>query len=102
MDIGQWFYTTGYAVFGHVVKATERSPRDNLTQWITTQSKGFTKNSIEKISRAVLVYIYLVVSSQVKARSTIAGNSAPAVDAQKVFKDTFNELIRGALSIDTK
>ena len=102
MDIGQWFYTTGYAVFGHGVKATERSPPDNLTQWITTQSKGFTKNSFEKISRAVLVYIYLVVSSQVKARSTIAGNSAPAVDAQKVFKDTFNDLIRGALSIDTK
>ena len=102
MDIGDWFYTTRYAVFGHGVKATERPLPDNLTQWIITQSKGFTKNSIEKTSRAVLVYIYLVVSSQFKTRSTVAGNSASAVDAQKVFKDTFNDLIRGALSIDTK
>ena len=34
--------------------------------------------------------------------STIAGNSAPTVDSQKVFKDTFNDLIRGDLSINTK
>ena len=32
----------------------------------------------------------------------MAGNSAPAVDAQKVFKGTFNDLIRGDLSIDTE
>ena len=49
-----------------------------------------------------MVYVYLVLSSQVKARSTITGNSAPAVDAQKVFKDTFNDLIRADLSIDTE
>ena len=31
---GEWFYTTDYGIFGHEVKATERSPRDNLTRWI--------------------------------------------------------------------
>ena len=70
---GDWFYTTDYAIFGNKVKATERSPLDNLTRWIMTQSKNFTKNGIEKISRSVMVYVYLVLSSQVKARSTIAG-----------------------------
>ena len=49
-----------------------------------------------------MVYVYLVRSSQVKAKSTIAGNSAPAVDVQKVFKDTFNDLIRGDLSTDAE
>ena len=49
-----------------------------------------------------MVYVYLVLSSQVKARSAIASNSAPAVDAQKVFKGTFNDLTRGDLSIDTE
>ena len=88
--------------FGHEVKAAERSPPDNLTRWIITQSKGFTKNGIEKISRSVMAYVYLVLSSQVKARSTMAGNSAPAVDAQKVFEGTFNDLIKGDLSIDTE
>ena len=38
-----------------------------------------------------MAYVYLVLSSQVKARSTIAGNLTLAVDAQKVFKDMFNE-----------
>ena len=29
---GNWFYTTGYGTFGNEVKATKRSPPDNLTQ----------------------------------------------------------------------
>ena len=49
-----------------------------------------------------MTYVYLVISSQVKTMSTIARNSAPAVDSQKVFKDTFSDLIRGDLSINTK
>ena len=96
---GAWFYTTDYAIFGHEVKATERSPPDNLTRWIMTQSKGFTKKAIEKISRSVKAYVYIVLTSQVQARSSIVGNSAPAVDAQKVFKSTFKELINKNYSI---
>ena len=89
---GDWFYTTDYTIFGHEVKTTERSPPENLTQWIITQSKDFTRKGIEQISRSVRAYVYLVLTSQVQARSSIVGNSAPAVDAQKVFKSTFKEL----------
>ena len=39
------------------------------------------------------VYVYLVLTSQVQARSGTVGNSAPAVDAQQVFKSTFKTLI---------
>ena len=28
---GDWFYLTDYGIFDHEVKATERSPPDNLT-----------------------------------------------------------------------
>ena len=38
---GDWFYLTGYGIFGHEVKATKRSPPDELTRWIITQPKGF-------------------------------------------------------------
>ena len=38
-------------------------------------------------------YVYLVLTSQVQARSGTVGNSAPAVDAQQVFKSTFETLI---------
>ena len=46
--------------------------------------------------------MYLILSSQVKAWSSIAGKSAHAVDAKIVFKDTFNDLIRVDLSIGTE
>ena len=97
---GVRFYTTDYAIFGNEVKVTERSPPDNLTRWIITQSKGFTKKDIEKISRSVRGYVYLVLPAQVQARLTIVGNSAPAVDAQQAFKSTFKALINEDYSID--
>ena len=66
-----WFYTAD-AIFGHEVKATERPPPDNLTRWIVTQSKGFTRKDIEQISRSVRAYAYLVLTFQVQARQSIA------------------------------
>ena len=101
MDAWDWFYTTDYATFGHEVQATERSPPDNLTRWIMTQSKGFTKKGIEKISRSARAYVYLVFTSQVQARSNIVGNSAPAVDAQQALKGMFKVLINEDYSIGT-
>ena len=74
---GDWFYTTGYGIFGHEVKVTKRSPPDNLTRWVMTQSKGFTRKGIEKISRSVRAYVYLVLTSQSQARSSMVGNSTP-------------------------
>ena len=82
-----------WCYFGHEVKATETPPPDNLTRWIITQSKGFTRKGIEKISRFVRAYAYFVLTSQVQARSGILGNSTPAVDAQQVFKGMFRALI---------
>ena len=81
-------YTMDYGSFGHEVKATERSQSDNLTRWIITQSKRFTKKG-----RSVRAYVYLVLTSQVQSRSRILSNSAPAVDAQQLFKGTFKALI---------
>ena len=47
-----------------------------------------------------MAYVYPVLSSQTQARSTIVGNSVPAVDAQQLFKDMFKSLINEDLSID--
>ena len=96
---GDWFYTIDYDIFGDEVKATERSPPDNLTRWIITQSKGFTKKGIEKIGRSLRAYVCLVLSSQVQARLSIVGNSVPAVDAQNLFMNTFKTLINEDYSI---
>ena len=95
---GDWFYTTHYAIFTSELKATKRSPPDNLTRRTITQSKGFPRKAI-KISRFVRAYIYLVLTSRVQARSSIVGNSAPAVDAQQVCKSTSKILINEDYSI---
>ena len=44
-------------------------------------------------------YVYLALTSQAQARSSIVGNSAPAVDAEQVFKITFKALINKDYSI---
>ena len=44
-------------------------------------------------------YVYLVLTTQVQARSSIVSKSAPAVDDQKVFKSTFKALINQGYSI---
>ena len=96
---GNWFYTTGDAIFGQEVKVTKTSSPENLTRWIITQSEGFTRSGIEKISRPVRAYVYLVLTSQVQAGSSIVDNSAPAVDAQQIFKSTSKALISKDYSI---
>ena len=44
------------AFFGDDEKATQRSPADNLTKWIITQSKDFIGKCIGKFSRSVRAY----------------------------------------------
>ena len=96
---GDWFYTTGYGIFGNEVKDTKRSQPDNLTRWVITQSKGFTRKGIDKISRSVRAYVYLVLICQVQARSSMVDSSAPAVNAQQAFKSVFKALINEDYSI---
>ena len=54
---------------------------------------------IEQISRSVRAYVYLVLTSQAQAKSSMVGNSASAVDAQKVFNSMFKALINEDYSI---
>ena len=63
------------------------------------RQKVLQKKDIEKISRSVRAYVYLVRSSQVPARSTVVGNSAPAMDAQRVLKSMFKAMISEDYSI---
>ena len=79
--------------FGDGEKVTESSPSDNLTRWIITQSRGFTRKDIEKVSRSVQAYVSIVFISQVQARSSVIGNSTFTVGAEQVFQSMFNARI---------
>ena len=67
---GDWFYTTNYGIFGHEVKATERSPPDNHIRWIILWSKGFTRKGIENMHAGLggicLFSSYFSVSGKIK------------------------------------
>ena len=52
------------------------------------------KKGIEKISKFVRAYVYLLLTFQVQARSSIVDNSAPTVKAEQVFQSTFQALIK--------
>ena len=54
---------------------------------------AYIKSAYYSICRYVRTYVYLLLTSQVQARSGMVGNSASAVDAQQVFKSTFKALI---------
>ena len=99
--LGDWFYATKYGIFGDGGKTTKRSPPDDLTRWIITQSKSFTRKGIAKVTKSVRAYVYIVFSSQVQARSSVVGDSAPAVDTQQVFKDMFKARINEDYFIST-
>ena len=63
-----WIYTAAYSVFGDEGKATRRSSTGNLIRLTISQSKGFMREEINKISNSVRAYIYLILTSQVQAR----------------------------------
>ena len=96
---GDWFYTTSYAIFTTGSNATNGFPIDDVGRWIITQSRGLTRKGIENISRSLRAYVYLVLTSQVQATSSIVGNSASALHAQEVFKSTSKVLIDEDYSI---
>ena len=75
------------------------SIRPPYTMDYYTVKRFYNRKGIESISRTLRAYVFLVLTSNVQARSNIAGNSAPAVDAQQVFKVTFKALINEDYSI---
>ena len=65
---------------------TQRSLPGNLSRGIITQFRGFVRKDFRKVSRSVRTNVYLVLTSQVQARSSIVGRSAYTVDVQCIDK----------------
>ena len=80
---GDLFYFTSF--FGDWGKATERCLPDDLTRWLITHSNAFTRKVIEKVRGSVRAYIYLVLTSQIEARSNIADNLVPTWILNNLF-----------------
>ena len=66
---------------------------DSMTRWIIEASVGFTDVGLYKISESVRAYAYLILSSQVSARSGIVGNTVSALTTQSVFLNNFEDIV---------
>ena len=92
---GDWFYTEEWAVFCYNGgKRTKVAPPKNLTRWILKTSKGFTRVGLTMISKSVRAYVYLLLTSQVQATSKKVGKTANALDAQSIYINSFEELLK--------
>ena len=97
---GDRYYTEKWAVFCcNGGKRTKVAPPKNLTHWILKTSKGFTRIGLTMISKSVRAYVYLLLTSQVQARSKIVGKPANALDAQNIYINSFKELLKSGYSI---
>ena len=66
---------------------------DSMTWWIIEGSVGFTDVGLLKISECIRAYAYLILSSQVSARSGIVGNTVSALTAQSAFLGNFENIV---------
>ena len=72
---------------------------DSMTQWIIEKSDGFTDVGLYNISERVRAYAYLILSSQVSARSGIVANTMSALTAQSAFLNNFENVVNCRVDI---
>ena len=72
---------------------------DPMTHWIIEKPQGFTDVGLLRISESVRVYVYLILSSKASVRSTIVGNTASALTAQKAFLNNFEDIVNRRVDI---
>ena len=72
---------------------------DSMTRWIIEKSQGFTDVWLLRISESVRAYAYLILSSQVSARSSIVENTTSALTAQSAFLNNFENVVNQRVNI---
>ena len=60
--------------------------------WIQDHSFGLSKVGVQKLSESVRAYVFLTLSSQSSARSSIIGKDGRALDAQSIWRTLFEQL----------
>ena len=70
-----------------------------MTWWIIEKSVGFIDVGLLRISESIRAYAYLILSSQVSARSGIVDNTASALTAQSAFLNNFENVVNRRVDI---
>ena len=72
---------------------------NSFSRWIIKKLDGLTTLGLQRLSETVRDYAYLILSSQISTRSPIVGHAARNLDAQKVFLNTFENIINRRVDI---
>ena len=72
---------------------------NSWSRWIVEKSDGLTTLGLQKISETVRDYAYLILTSQTSTRGQIIGHEARNLDAQRVFLNTFEDVVARRVSI---
>ena len=65
----------------------------SFARWIIEKSDGLTTAGLQKLSETVGDYAYLILTSQRSMRGPIVGHTARNLNAQKLFLNTFENVI---------
>ena len=71
----------------------------SFSRWIIEKSNGLTTLGLQKLSQTVRGYTYLILTSQTSTRGPIVGHEAQNLDAQRVFLNTFENIVNKRVDI---
>ena len=72
---------------------------DSVTRRIIETSVGFIDVGLLRILESVRAYVYLILSSQASARSSIVGNLASSLTAESAFLNNFENVVNRRVDI---
>ena len=72
---------------------------NSFSRWIIEKSDGLIMLGLQKLSETVRDYTYLILTSQTSTRGPIIGHEARNLDAQRVFLNTFENIVNRRVDI---
>ena len=72
---------------------------NSFSRWIIEKSDGLTTLGLQKLSESVRDYAYLILTSQTSTRGPIIGHEARNLDAQRMFLNTFENIVNRRVNI---
>ena len=72
---------------------------NSFSRWIIEKLDGLTTLGIQKLSESVRDYAYLILTSQTSTRGPIVGHEARNLDAQRMFLNTFENIVNRRVTI---
>ena len=72
---------------------------NSFSRWLIEKSDGLTMLGLQKLSESVRDYTYLILTSQTSTRGSIVGHEAQSLDAQRVFLNSFQNIVSRRVNI---